>query len=101
MLVWACAWVGEFVRSSRGVVVGLVTLFMSWEVCVRSTIAWLSVGTFCCNNVRKGGPLSSGAARLVVSLIGVGTGEGGRFGAFGLYFPLRLVNSSLLSSADL
>jgi len=58
-------------------------------------------GKACGGNVRKEGPLSSGAVRLVVSLIGVGIWEGGRFDEFRLYFPLRLVNSSLLGSVDL
>ena len=68
---------------------------------MRSTIAGLSVGISCGGKVRKGDPLSSGAIRLVVSLIGMGIGEGGSFGAFGLYSPFWLVNSSLLGSADL
>ena len=65
-----------------------------------STFAGFSVGVACGGTVGKGGPLSSGAVRLVVSLIGVGIEEGGRFGTFGFYFSLWLVNSSLLGSAD-
>ena len=101
MLDGVCEWVDGFMRSSSWVFVGLVTLFMSWEMCARSTIAGLSVEIACGGKVGKGGPLSSGAVRLVVSLIGVRIGEGGRFGAFGFYFSLWLVNSSLLGSADL
>ena len=47
------------------------------------------------------GTLSSGASRLVVSLIVGGVGEGSRFSAFRLYFSLRLVGPSLFGAANL
>ena len=68
---------------------------------MRSTIAGLSVGIACDGDAKIRCPLSSGADRLVVSLIGEGIGEGGRFGAFRLYFSFRLVGPSLLGPADL
>jgi len=54
-----------------------------------------------CGDAVADGTLSSGVNRLVVSLIGIGVGEGGRFVAFGLYLPLRLVGPSLLVAVDL
>ena len=100
--VWdgVCAWVVEFVGSVRRVAVSFVTLYISCEVCVRSTITGFSVGIPCSDDAKVEGPLSSGAVRLVVSLIGDGIGEGGRFGAFRLYFYFRLVGSSLLGPGD-
>jgi hypothetical protein len=47
----------------------LVTLVVSWEVFVRSTITGLSLGTACSGDAKVGGPFSSGAVRLVMSLI--------------------------------
>ena len=96
-----CAWVVEFVGSVRRVAVGFVTLFISWEMCVRSTIAVFSVGISCSDDAKVGGPLSSGAVRLVVSLIGEGIGEAGRLRAFRFYFSFRLVGPSLLGPGDL
>ena len=52
-------------------------------------------------DVNASGTLSSGACRIVVSLIWEEVGGGGRFGAFGLYFPFWLVGSSLLGTVDL
>ena len=96
-----CAWVVGFVGSVRRVIVVFITLFISSEVCVSSTIAGLLVGIACIGDVEIGGPLSSGAVRLDVSLIEEGIGECGRFGAFGLYFSFRLVGPSLLDPGDL
>ena len=45
-------WVVGFVRSGRRVVVGFVTLFISWEACMRSTIAGLSVGIACSGDAK-------------------------------------------------
>ena len=47
-----------------------------------STVVGLSEGMACEGDDKIGGPLSSGAGRLVVSLIGEGIEEGGLFGAF-------------------
>ncbi len=96
-----CALVVRFGGSVGRVAVVFVTLCVYWGVCVRSTIAGSSVGIACGGDVKMGAPLSSGAIRLVVSLIWEGIGEGGRFGAFRLYFPLRLVGPSLLGPANL
>ena len=60
----------------------LVTSFCSFRVCVRSTIAGVSLDVACRGGVRVGGPLSSGAFRLVVSLIRWEVGESGCFDAF-------------------
>ncbi len=76
-------------------------LFVSWGLWVKSTIAGLSVGIAYGGYDKIGGPLSSGAGRLIVSLIGEGIGEGGRFGAFIFYFPFRLVGPILLGPVDL
>jgi len=65
---------------------------------MRYTIAGLSVA--CGGDVEIGGPLSLGAVRLFVSLIGEVIEEGGRFDAFRIYSPLRLVGPSLLGPAD-
>ena len=74
---------------------------MGSKVCVRSTIAGLSVGIACSSDAKIRGPLSSGAVRQVVSLIGEGIGEGGRIGAFRFYFYFRLVGPNLLGPGDL
>ena len=68
---------------------------------MRSTIAGLSVGIAFGGDAKTEGPLSSGAARLVVSLIEEGIGEGGRFGALILYFSFRLVGPRLLGPRDM
>ena len=47
-----CAWVVEFVGSARGVAVGFVTLFISWEVCAGSTIAEFSAGIAYSNDAK-------------------------------------------------
>ena len=96
-----CAWDVGFVGSMRRIAVVFVTLFVSWEVCVRSTIAGLSVGTACSGDAKIRGSLSSGAVRVAASLIGEGIGEGGRFGAFRFYLSFRLVGASLLGPGDL
>jgi hypothetical protein len=96
-----CVWVVGFVGLVRRVAVVIVTLFISWEVCVRSTVAGLSVGISCSGDAKVGGPLSSGAVCLVVSLIGEGIGEGGRFGALRFHFSFQLVRPSLLGPGDL
>ena len=69
MLYGVGAWDVSFGGWSRGFVEVLVTSFCSCEVCVRSTIAGFSQDVACGGGVRVGGPLSSGAFRLVVSLI--------------------------------
>ena len=77
-----CAWVVELVGFAIWVAEVLVTLVVSWEVFVRSTITGLSVGLACNGDAKLGGPFSSGALRLVVSLIRWEVGESSRFGAF-------------------
>ena len=49
---------------------------------MKSTVVGLSVGIARGGNAKIGEPLSSGACRLVVSLIGEGIGEGSHFGVF-------------------
>ena len=76
------SWDVSFGGWSRGFVVVLVTSFCFFGVCVRSIIAGSSLDVACGGGVKVGEPLSSGAFRLVVSLIGWEDRESGRFGAF-------------------
>ena len=101
MLDGMCVWVVRFVGYATRVTVVLVTLITPCEVCMRSTKARLSVGIACSGDAKVGGPLSSGAIRLVVSLIGEGIEGGVCFGTLRFHFSVRLVGSSLLGPGDL
>ena len=82
MLYGVSSWDVSFGGWSRGIVMLLVTSFSFFGVCVRSIIAGSSLDVACGGGVKVGGPLSSGAVRLVVSIIGWEVLESGRFGVF-------------------
>ena len=103
---WYEGGVGSAGRGSMGLVGRSVTLVpitldVSRDVLGEYMVGELVTVIALCADARAGCTLSSGASRLFVSPIGRGVREGGRFGAFRFYLPLRLVGPSLLGAADL
>ena len=84
----------------RNAALFFVTLYVSGDVLGDYMVGELVIIIASCGDFRTGSTLSSGASRLVLSLIGIGVGEGGRFGTFRLDLPLRLVAPILLGAAD-
>ncbi len=78
--------VGSVESMAKGAVM-FVTLCASGVVWGESTNVELTTAVAWGGEATAGGTSSAGASRIVGSLVGAGVGEGGRFDAFGLYFP--------------
>jgi len=70
-----------------GVSLFLVTRDSSRDVPMEPMVGDLGTTIALCSEAEVGSTLSSGAIRLVVSLIGIRGEEEGHFGAFRLYLP--------------
>ncbi len=96
LLIWVCVEeVVEFVGFAIRVAEILVTLVVSWEMFVRSTITGLSVGIACSGDAKVGGSFSSGAVRLVLSHLA----WGGDDKAGGTLSSVFVLGSSMCGSA--